>query len=65
MGAYEPGSDLRVDEAIALWPKVQKFLSQSYSERISVQASIDAMSEALRLPDDAGEEEGVRIHETV
>ncbi|HEY8510244.1 MAG TPA: flagellar protein export ATPase FliI, partial [Steroidobacteraceae bacterium] len=33
IGAYQRGSDPRVDAAIAMWPRIQKFLQQDMHER--------------------------------
>jgi flagellum-specific ATP synthase len=32
MGAYVPGSDPGLDEALRLWPDIQKFLQQDMHE---------------------------------
>ena len=50
VGAYRPGSDPRVDEAIARWPSVVKFLQQSADERVALRESQDALSELLSAP---------------
>ena len=36
IGAYQRGSDPRVDAAIALWPRMQKFLQQDMHERVEL-----------------------------
>ena len=46
IGAYQKGSDPRVDSAIALWPRLQKFLQQDMRERVDFAASLTAL-EAL------------------
>jgi flagellum-specific ATP synthase len=43
IGAYQKGSDPRVDAAIALWPEMQKFLAQDMHERVEYRASLDAL----------------------
>ena len=43
IGAYQKGSDPRVDAAIALWPTMQRFLQQSVDEQVDYPASIDAL----------------------
>lgn len=40
VGAYQQGSDPRLDEAIALWPQIEAFLSQSMFVDVSLQDSI-------------------------
>ena len=47
IGAYQRGNDPTVDEALALWPKIQQFLSQDVYEASSVQASRDALAQLL------------------
>lgn len=47
VGAYRPGSDARVDEAVALYPQLTEFLQQSITEAVSLEASIDEL-ESLR-----------------
>lgn len=43
IGAYQKGSDPRVDGAIALWPRMQKFLQQGMNERVDFAASLTAL----------------------
>ena len=47
VGAYQRGSDPRVDNAIALWPRMQKFLQQDIRERVDFAGSLTALSEVL------------------
>jgi hypothetical protein len=47
VGAYRPGSDARVDEAVALYPQLTKFLQQSITEAVSLSDSIEEL-ESLR-----------------
>jgi len=47
IGAYQRGSDPRVDAAIALWPRIQKFLQQDMHERVDLGASLAALQSAL------------------
>lgn len=47
VGAYKPGSDARVDEAVALHPQLTEFLQQSIHEAVSLEASINEL-ESLR-----------------
>jgi flagellum-specific ATP synthase len=49
IGAYQRGSDPRVDAAIALWPRIQKFLQQDMRERVSFPESIAALRTVLDL----------------
>ena len=43
IGAYQRGSDPRVDQAIALWPSMQQFLQQDVRERVELAASLAAL----------------------
>ncbi len=47
IGAYQRGSDPRVDSAIALWPRIQKFLQQDMHERVDIAASRAGLEAAL------------------
>jgi len=50
IGAYQRGSDPRVDAAIALWPRVQRFLQQDMRERVDLAASLAALQALLADP---------------
>ncbi len=43
VGAYQPGSDPQVDEAIALYPQLSRFLQQGMHEPVSLQESISVL----------------------
>jgi flagellum-specific ATP synthase len=43
LGAYQRGSDARVDAAITLWPQMQQFLQQEMHERVDFAASLTAL----------------------
>jgi flagellum-specific ATP synthase len=47
IGAYQRGSDPRVDNAITLWPRMQKFLQQDMHERVDFAASLTALRALL------------------
>jgi flagellum-specific ATP synthase len=47
IGAYQRGSDPRVDAAIAMWPRIQKFLQQDMRERVTFTESINALADVL------------------
>jgi len=47
IGAYQRGSDPRLDAAIALWPRMQRFLQQNMTERVDFPASIAALSASV------------------
>ncbi|NBT76628.1 MAG: hypothetical protein EBT15_11830 [Betaproteobacteria bacterium] len=40
MGAYVPGSDPGLDEALRLWPDIQKFLQQGMDETFALDESL-------------------------
>jgi flagellum-specific ATP synthase len=48
IGAYQRGTDPRVDTAIALWPRMQKFLSQDMHEQVGLGESVTALMEVLK-----------------
>ena len=52
IGAYQRGSDPRVDAAIAMWPNMQRFLQQNMRERFDFASSIAGL--AAMLADPAG-----------
>jgi flagellum-specific ATP synthase len=43
VGAYQAGSDQRVDEAIRLYPILEQFLSQDSREAVSLAQSAEAL----------------------
>ena len=47
VGAYQRGSDPRVDNAITLFPRMQKFLAQDIRERSDFGASLTALQTVL------------------
>src|SRR6266853_291029 len=47
IGAYQRGSDPRVDNAVTLWPRMQKFLQQDIHERVDFAASLTALKTVL------------------
>jgi flagellum-specific ATP synthase len=47
IGAYQRGSDPRVDAAIRLWPAMQKFLQQDLRQRVDFAASLTALASVL------------------
>jgi len=52
VGAYQRGSDPRVDEAVRLWPAILDFLRQRHDEALSFGASLDALRTLLAQPAD-------------
>jgi flagellum-specific ATP synthase len=47
IGAYQKGSDARVDAAIALWPTMQEFLQQKIHERVDYPSSLAALRQVM------------------
>jgi flagellum-specific ATP synthase len=47
VGAYQRGSDPRVDNAVTLWPRMQNFLQQDIHERVDFAASLTALRAVL------------------
>lgn len=47
VGAYQKGSDARVDQAIALWPRMEAFLRQAIYEPRNLDASLDELARLL------------------
>jgi len=43
IGAYQKGSDMRIDQAIELWPAMQKFLMQPVHERVGHGDAVSAL----------------------
>jgi flagellum-specific ATP synthase len=47
VGAYQRGSDARVDSAMALWPRMQRFLAQDVHESVDFSHSVRALHDVL------------------
>ncbi len=45
VGAYQPGSNPQLDEAIALWPSIIDFLRQHHNQNVNAQTSLDDLRE--------------------
>ncbi len=54
VGAYQKGSDARVDEAVALWPRIIEFLRQRQDESVDYDSSVAALAELLNRPANPG-----------
>ena len=50
LGAYTPGGDARVDEAVRAMPAIESFLRQEPAERSPLGESVRRLSEAIRPP---------------
>lgn len=55
VGAYQPGSNPQLDEAIALWPLIIEFLRQHHGQCVDTAASLEALAALF----DASEREAV------
>ena len=51
VGAYRKGSDPRVDEAIAYWPRIRAFLTQDLHEPVSFAQSVRPCRRCWRAGD--------------
>lgn len=51
VGAYQSGSDPRLDEAIAYWPQLLKYLGQGMNERIDLDQSLADLETLLKGPE--------------
>lgn len=47
IGAYQRGNDPLVDDALALWPRIQQFLAQDVLEASNVEASREALAQLI------------------
>jgi flagellum-specific ATP synthase len=50
IGAYQRGSDPRIDGAIARWPQIESYLRQGMRERVSVAASTAQLATTMAEP---------------
>ncbi len=48
IGAYQQGSNLQVDQAIALWPNIEEFLRQDTHEAADYGSSVRELSELIQ-----------------
>ena len=53
IGAYQRGTDGRVDQAIALWPRIEAFLQQDFDESEGFDQSLDKLAEIVTFNDDS------------
>ncbi|HIN82683.1 MAG TPA: flagellar protein export ATPase FliI [Chromatiales bacterium] len=60
VGAYQPGSDPRVDEAVAFHPRLMSFLQQDMNVCVPQSQSIQALSELLATEEVADERVNIR-----
>jgi flagellum-specific ATP synthase len=48
IGAYQKGSDARIDAAIELWPAMQKFLMQPIEQRVGHADAVNALRQLFK-----------------
>jgi flagellum-specific ATP synthase len=53
IGAYQRGSDPRVDGAIARWPQIESFMRQGMHERVNLMASVNQLGTIMSDAQDA------------
>lgn len=56
VGAYQPGSNPHLDEAIALWPAITEFLRQPRKERVDASRSLTQLRELFDAAGNSDEE---------
>lgn len=57
VGAYQPGSNPALDEAVALWPSILEFLRQSHTECVDANRSLADLRELFDASQAAGTDE--------
>jgi len=50
MGAYTPGQDANLDEAVRLWPEIESFIRQDFEEPASFDDSLAALTKLTGEP---------------
>ena len=50
IGAYRKGSDVRVDEAIKLYPFIEEFMTQDKNDQTSIEDSFKRLAKIIGLP---------------
>ncbi len=53
VGAYQKGSDQRVDQAIKMYPHIMDFLKQSMNDAVGLERSIGELDDLLKLADES------------
>ena len=55
VGAYQPGNNAQLDEAIALWPAIVDFLRQSVNESVSAADALNQLRAIFNVEQEADE----------
>lgn len=50
IGAYSMGSDVKIDEAITMYPSLQELVQQGMDEAVNWQQSIDGLQQTMQQP---------------
>jgi flagellum-specific ATP synthase len=50
IGAYQRGSDPRIDNAVARWPQIEAFLRQDMHERVDLASSVTQLAATMAEP---------------
>jgi len=50
IGAYAPGSDINIDEAITLYPSLQALIKQGMNEAVNWQQSLNDLQQTMQQP---------------
>jgi flagellum-specific ATP synthase len=50
IGAYQRGSDARIDDAIARWPLIEGYLRQDMNERVTLAESVSQLQKIVAAP---------------
>ncbi|MDX1515702.1 MAG: flagellar protein export ATPase FliI [Woeseiaceae bacterium] len=58
VGAYQPGSNPQLDEAVALWPAIVEFLRQPHHVAVDANASLKALRDLFDAAERAGADGG-------
>ena len=59
VGAYQPGSNAALDEAIALWPSLTEFMRQHHTQRVDVATSLQELRNLFDAVDADNSEPGL------
>ena len=57
VGAYQPGSNAALDEAIALWPSITEFMRQHQTQRVDTAASLQDLRNLFDAVDAEGHDD--------
>ncbi len=55
IGAYQSGTDPMIDRAIAVFPRLRKFLGQSHRDAVTFEQALENLQECLEVADQPGQ----------